>query len=359
MKTRTIITSVLCACLFAACGVIKETLSSEVLALQSTPSLAVTPKQDTATPYPTSTPTIGYQATANAAMTNEEAARLTSVAANVAVAQITAQADAMKLESERLIVQVAQITQAAEVLELQQEVIALTAAPVSATAEQEQREMAVARITQEAAYPTIVRANAENENYILYGAKSEWAKIFLLWVSVACIALLGVFIFVKLIQSGRDRQVQEHESIANADIPEEPKHAMHFEQVSPTVTRRINPYMPCSIHELTEFAEGLLRLNKTMAFGQWEGTPVHKRLADLRQWMEFNRLSVPIPGYTNEYMPTPSGLKFLQFALDNGTTPAPYICMDDGEKAETKTPEPAYHPAGFTPLNNGEETHSE
>jgi hypothetical protein len=297
---------------------------SDAKAAKETPVRQAAIIQATQTPAPTATATIGYQATAYIAQTEARSAALTSEAANIAVAQITADANRIELDRQSLALQQAQITQGAEVLRVQStqaaSLVTQTAAPMVATQQARTIMLDLARKTEKAAEPTQLwaLANAQNADAVIKSnIRLKYAVIFFVIVS-------SLFVAVRLIAMaiGATKPAPVVETFSEfKPIP------MVAEKENPNTTNRAE--INCSDEQIVELAEGIEHQNKTLAFRQWSGTAVYKNLKQIRDFMVRKEIgfAIPLEGKLGELHITELGHGFLNMCIILKTPPAPYKCV--------------------------------
>lgn len=293
---------------------------------QATPSVVMSPS---AVP----TPTIGYASTAQAAEALAAEALSTAQAANLVVAGYTAESrrmdyDTLQIEQERL-AWTAQVNQ-----------WTATAAPTSVPLTQAahatayvNNQTAVAygqsQMTAVAHRPTQIileaEAQAEAENADLYAKVEAFV-----WIAFGVFLLAaGLYILVIALMAAANKLVgasaRQAESAQEQD--DAPAGYIPFRQTSPTELVRAE--IDCAPKQLLVFAEGVRIDRMSLAFGQWEGTIVHKSLNEIRAFMIHNGFARVVIGTNGQLNPTPEGEAFLDQVIEHKGPPPPFKCVQN------------------------------
>lgn len=195
--------------------------------------------------------------------------------------------------------------------------------------------------------PTQVVAMAMAQSQATFAPVMQVIQIFLMLCG--CAMLLAITWFA-LRNSPAPRAPGQENLIVPSD--------MIFER-NDNVYKRVDPEIPCTLDELLLFADGIVNQHKTMANGQWEATPIHRRLkaGTLRTWMTSNHFALAVTGPggepTGEATITKEGRAFLRVCFESTIPPSPYRCM--AEDAPPTLPNQEFPSQEMVNLAEGEE----
>lgn len=274
------------------------------------------------TPVPTAT--IDYQSTI--AVVQEEAQR-----AQQEANQAQAEADAAKrlmvdatVTKEAVMLIAAQMTQSSEMLSAQGTQMAVqvtasafpTSIPLTVTAQY--RNDSVRETQQAANDPSFIEQRANAEAYAENAGMLMAVEIGLKWAIALFVVALGaaLVIFVMRSEPKKDEAVEVR---AFEPIPM----AVDKDNSSRTLRAEI----PCSVEQIVDLANGILHMKMTLAFGQWQGTSVHKSLKEIRDFFQEHKFAKLIPGKSGELIITAEGEEFLGACWDLREPPLPFRCI--------------------------------
>jgi hypothetical protein len=325
---------VVCALFLTACG--SRNTQTSAPSETTAPKAAIANVDPTETPVPTAT--IDYQATSDFAQQQVDQAKQdayqsqqdaiqaqqaavnaqqTSIAAGVAIAQITQQAEANQMtivwitqESSNIIE-----THVAETQTAQPTALAILS--TQQTIQNQQMILQSGQLTATKEAPALLQKMSDAQNAAKYG----WINYVAIGLvsSVACLLMVWVMMYLN------QKPIQK---IEIADLNDD--YIIPLRDVSETKQVRIHTDVPCTIKQLLEFADGICNRGMTLAIKQWEGTIVHKRIVDnaLRSFMVSNGFAKVIPSKGGELIVTQAGEEFLQSCLVLQTPPPPYEVVE-------------------------------
>lgn len=288
---------------------------------------------------PTAAPMVDYQATAYVALTKQETSRLEAQSANLAVAQYTADANLTQLERER-------IAQEALVLRAHGTEISINATgtaaqyiPLTATVQAQSAELNRARMTERAAEPTLIVANANSKTYAKYADQIQATTLWAQWILIAFVGCLTFFLLVKSMAvftaSMRERNEAQSAQVELKDLNlNEIENTAQYKHVDNEdvqySVKRIKPDIPCTVEQLLFLADGIINRGMTLGIKQWEGTIVHRVMVGdetLRDWFVWNEFARELKSKGGELYVLSAGEKFLESTLAHGAPPDPYACL--------------------------------
>jgi len=279
----------------------------------------------TSTPYPTAT--IGYQQTAIVAQqTADEAVKM--------LIQETAAESARQQERLSWTATVDMATIVSAGLTAQSDIAtstaALTAVPLTSTAQALDREIAKTEISD--SHTAVVMTKQAPTQIVLVAqaqAEAKYAETNMLVgigvrVAVAffVFALAGTMIFVILRRESKPEPAVVSIPRLDDDIPLK----RHDDDGSVRFTRAD---VPCTKDQLIDLADGIINRGMTLAFNAWEGTPVHKVLKAMREFMVENHFAKLVKGQGGALDLQADGEQFLRETLDKQEPPAPFRCLPD------------------------------
>jgi hypothetical protein len=271
----------------------------------------------TASPVATGTPTVGWQATAQAAQATADEARRVNAAATA--------------EHERYLGIAIEGTKSANELELarvwQTATFAPTSIPLTATAQANHDQQILAeqrliytKITQTAEAP---RRLIEMKVAEVYDARVDFYLRMFAYGAVGffLIAIPLVFFVAKRTPPVIIREVEKPAPMMMVNQGETVIH-LRDENDGFVSMRRV--VAPCSAGMLTEFAEGIISGDKTTSYEYWARVPwSHKKYSAFRAWLTDKKINYAIlSDSTGEITINEDGKKFLRGWLETRQLPA-------------------------------------
>jgi len=287
--------SLVCLLMLTGCG----SLADEIPL--ATPNIVQVVELETATPTETPTPTIGYQYTADAAQTAEVDARETARAANIVVAQFTADQDS------RNHVQ-ASWTVTAELIEYQREGMTQQASVYTATAyatsfPATQRAQALinsARSTEVGMTinaPTQIYALAQSETLAKYSDTIQVTELVVQGAASALMLSLAVAIvyFIGTARRRADPVVDLPMGFAPVEpISAERQTILHIRtDTGGGFSRTERTAIPGTRDQFSALVAGVLS-GQSLAYNVWEGAErpfTRDQFTQIRNWLLSNRLA--------------------------------------------------------------------
>lgn len=296
-----------------------------------TPQSILAAPISTQTQVPTYTP--NYQATSEIAEDNAKRAIETSQAANIVVAQFTAEYNAGEVEKQVAHDNAAQAESQAQIISVNSTAsfaptsIALTATAGVVTSTAQSIQLTAASDRQHAVEkaPTTIYALTQSNMAEETIRSNNMVKI----AGAAFIAVMSIYVVIRLVAlllSGGSATRPNPEAAGPVDLNELDKDIIPFEasEESEDKLLRVFPDIPVPLHILLQIADGIIEESKTLVFRDWLGTDVYKYMKDFRDFMHINRMTKRNRGGEPDLIK--KGEQFLAFAHANNTPPPPYRC---------------------------------
>lgn len=330
MKTKLmlfLIASLFTFGVLTSCADMSLLIPSAPMKGQATPQ--VKQAQPTQTLGATPIPTQDWQAAYNVAATNERAAQMALEAVNIEIARITQQAAQNELDT----ITQKNIADGIALADKQLTIYATqTAFPAMATEASDRREDQLRLITEQnkadAARPTQMIANKNAELYVKNADRNATIDAGLRIAAIAVACMFAMYLFVASIsiavRASRPAPVE-----AVRDLNAEEK---GFEPI-PMVTSKENPNQTlraeihCTNEQLFTIANGIINENKTLAFGQWEGTEISKAvLTIVRHALDRHKIIKALKDGDYD-VATNECETFMRYTLEHGYPPPPFKCV--------------------------------
>lgn len=290
-------------------------------------------------PARTPTPTVGYQSTAMAAQMTADASMRLQVEAT------SAQADRNQVN----IMLTARADEWAATAAFTSVPLTATAFSINATTTKEAGALEIMRVTSTAAVPTQIVAIADAK------AQAETARLRYVGQGVALLTMswmmfaLGLFTFVNVSATKKSltkpTQIEVSKVSEVADVST--TQAMRLASGTVITIRKEDGgvvegwryVVPCDQEMLTEFAEGVLSGEKTLAFGEWEGEQTlwtRKSYMQMRNFLLQNRFA--FSAGAGSIVLNENGKQFLVGWLDARALPQRFEFDHEDEEIEIINP---------------------
>ena len=277
---------------------------------------AITAPLNTPTPSLIPTPTIGWEGTAIAAQAAYDDAMRQMVQATNAEAERVQERLAWTHQADVLTQQAESATAAAfptyypatQTAQVKKDLFAL---------QQENNDRAQLEATLRA--PTMIIAMANAKTIAEYSDEMQWATIF----AIASLGVLSISLALLILFRAFSETKQSQPVIV--DLNEQDNKDIPLAKINDNVMLRAE--IPCNTDQLIEFAEGVINRNMPFSFGAWEGTEVHKRLKEIREFFKDHKLAKYIKGSNGMMDPLAEGEAFLRYVIEHGEPPKPYKCI--------------------------------
>lgn len=277
---------------------------------------AITSPLNTQTPSLIPTPTVGWQGTAVSAQSTSDAAMRLMVEATNSEAERIQERLSWTHQADILTQQADSMTAAAfptyypdtQTAQVKKDLFAL---------QQENNERANLEATMKA--PTMIVAVANAKTIAELSDEMQWATIF----AIGALGVLSLSLALLILFRAFSEKKQPDPVIL--DLNKHDSSEIPLAKINDNVMLRAE--IPCNNEQLIEFAEGIINRNMPFSFGAWEGTEVHKRLKEIREFFKDHKLAKYIKGSNGMMDPLAEGEAFLRYVIDHGEPPKPYKCI--------------------------------